>query len=280
MTTASRPTASTAIPTPPTGKRKLTAAEEHDLLERWLVHSDAAARDELVERLLPFVRRIAQGFAGRGEALDDLVQVGAIGLINAIDRFDLDRNLRLSTYAAPNITGEIKRHFRDRGWAVHVPRGLQELYAQVTSATKKMSDDLGRSPTVMELAEALNSSEEEILEAMNAGRNYKTASLDEPETDDGELTTISALGVEDTGYAAAEDRAVLEECLGVLDPREQRIVALSYLGELRQREVAARLGLSQMHVSRLLRRSLSEMQEAAAAGAHAPAADDMRLAAG
>src|SRR6185436_18982530 len=131
----------------------MNAATERALLERWHAHGDESARAELVERLLPFVRRIALGYSGRGEPLDDLIQVGTIGLINAINRFDLDRGLRLTTFAAPNISGEIKRHFRDRSWAVHVPRAIQELHAKIGRETSRLGAKLGHAPTVMELAE-------------------------------------------------------------------------------------------------------------------------------
>lgn len=239
----------------------MTATDERALLIRWRLHHDESARAELVERLMPFVHRIAQGFAGRGEALDDLAQVGAIGLINAIDRFDLERGGRLSTFAAPNISGEIKRHFRDRGWAVHVPRGLQELHAKIGVATTRISGELGRAPTVMELAQALESSEELILEAMNAGRNYRAASLDEPSSDDEDARSpASALGADDPGYETAEHRAVLKQGMRALTERERLILQLRYEQDLAQHEIAQQVGLSQMHVSRLLRRSVDDMR--------------------
>ena len=246
--------------------RRMTADEERELLRRWRVDGDEQARALLVQRLLPFVRRIAQGFAGRGEPLDDLVQVGAIGLINAIDRFDMENGGRLTTFAAPNISGEIKRHFRDRGWAVRVPRSLQELHAKIRSATKRMSDDLGRSPTVMELAAALEATEEEILEAMDAGRNFRTASLDEPASDDDQHPPATTIGTVDPGFENAEHRAVVQQGLRALDEREQRIMQLRYGGDLAQHEIAREIGISQMQVSRLLRRSVEDMREAV--GAH------------
>ena len=245
--------------------RRMTADEERELLRRWRVEGDEQARALLVQRLLPFVRRIAQGFAGRGEPLDDLVQVGAIGLINAIDRFDMENGGRLTTFAAPNISGEIKRHFRDRGWAVRVPRSLQELHAKIRTATKRMSDDLGRSPTVMELAAALEATEEEILEAMDAGRNFRTASLDEPASADDEhrRRRRSARWIR-----ATRTPSIVRWCsrgCGRSTQREQRIMQLRYGGDLAQHEIAGEIGISQMQVSRLLRRSVEDMREAVGA---------------
>jgi RNA polymerase sigma-B factor len=238
----------------------MSAATERALLERWHLERDEAARAELVERLLPFVRRIAIGYAGRGEPLDDLIQVGSVGLVNAIDRFDLSRGLRLTTFAAPNISGEIKRHFRDRSWAVRVPRELQELHAKIGRVSTKLGATLGRSPTVMELAEELEVSEELILEAMDAGRNYRSASLDAPQSDDDERPAAEALGTTETGFESAEQRAVLERGLDALAERERQIVLLRFGKGLSQREIATQVGLSQMHVSRLLRRSIEEMR--------------------
>jgi RNA polymerase sigma-B factor len=238
----------------------MTAAEERALLERWHLASDGAARDALVERMLPFVKHIARGFAGRGEPLDDLVQVGVIGLVNAIDRFDLDRGLRLSTFAAPNISGEIKRHFRDRGWAVRTPRDLQELHAKVAGATERLSTANGRAPTVAELAEATGADEERVLEAIEAGRNYTAASLDAPAAD-GERSALDTLGGTDEGFERAESRAMLRRSLRALPERERRILLLRFAGGLSQREIAEEIGISQMHVSRLLRRSIETLQE-------------------
>ena len=239
----------------------MSAATERALLERWHQRRRRAARTELVERLLPFVRRIAIGYAGRGEPLDDLIQVGSVGLVNAIDRFDLGRGLRLTTFAAPNISGEIKRHFRDRSWSVRVPRELQELHAKIGRATRRLGAQLGRGPTVMELADELDSTEELILEAMDAGRNYRSASLDAPQSDDDERPAAEALGMVETGFEGAEQRAVLERGLDALDERERQIVLLRYGKGLSQREIATHVGLSQMHVSRLLRRSIEDMRE-------------------
>jgi len=239
----------------------LDAAEERALLERVHLHGDMQARTELVERLLPFVRRIARGYADRGEHLDDLIQVGAIGLVNAIDRFDLDRGLRLSTFAAPNISGEIKRHFRDRAWAVRTPRDLQELHARLRVIADGFFKQQGRAPTVAELCEITGHDEEHVLDAISAGRNFRAASLDAPREEDGG-SLGDALGAEDHGFERAEDRATLDRGLRALGERERRIVLLRYVDGLSQREIAARVGVSQMHVSRLLRRSIDQLRSA------------------
>jgi RNA polymerase sigma-B factor len=244
----------------PRSRGPLRAAEERHLLERVHLHGDHGARDELVERMLPFVRRIARGYADRGELFEDLVQVGAIGLVNAIDRFDLDRGLRLSTFAAPNISGEIKRHFRDRAWSVRTPRDLQELYASLRAEGERFVREHGRSPTIAELVALTGRDEEHVLEALSAGRNFRAASLDAP-PDDGGGTLGDALGRDDAGFDRAEDRAMVARGLRALGERERRIILLRYAQGLSQREIAAMVGISQMHVSRLLRRSIDELRD-------------------
>ena len=236
-------------------------ARERLLLERVRIHGDMQARDELVEMMLPLVRHIARSFAGRGEQLDDLVQVGALGLIKAIDRFDLEREVRLSTFASPTIAGEIKRHFRDKTWSLRTPRDLQELYAKLRLRTADFEATHGRAPTIAELAEATGHAEEQVLDAMAAGSNMRTASLDTP-LDENSQTVGDVIGSADAGFDQAEARADVEEGLKKLDPREQRIIALHFAGGLTQREIAAEVGISQMHVSRLLRRSIETMREA------------------
>ena len=247
------------IPTTSTRQRSLGAAEERVLLER-VQNGDQGARDELVERMLPFVRRIARAYADRGELLEDLVQVGAIGLMNAIDRFDIDRGLRLSTFAGPNISGEIKRHFRDRAWAVRTPRDLQELYAVLRAETEAFSRAHGRSPTVRELCDLTGRAEEHVLDALTAGRNFRAASLDAPTTDEDGGSLGDTLGGHDDGFARVEDRATLDRGLRALDERARRILLLRFVQGLSQREIAAQVGVSQMHVSRLLRRSIDELR--------------------
>lgn len=231
------------------------------LLRAYHFDGDEAAREELIESYVPLVRALATRYANRGEELDDLVQVGTIGLINAIDRFDLDRGVRLPTYAVPYIVGEIKRHFRDKGWAVRVPRRLQELSIRVYELLEELPAKYGRSPTISELAEAANANEEEILEALESATAYRASSLSaQPENHEGaELDPLSRLGDPDAGYATAEDRTLIAEGLEVLDDREREIVHLRFYAELTQSQIAQRIGISQMHVSRLLRRALEKM---------------------
>jgi RNA polymerase sigma-B factor len=230
-----------------------------DLLEAYRLSNDHAARDRLVEEMMPLVRSLAGRYAGRGEPLEDLVQVGAIGLIKAIDRFDLERGVELSTYAVPTIVGEIRRHFRDRSWSVHVPRRMKELSLRVSRVVDDLSSDLGRAPTVPEIAAAVGVEEEDVIEALETARSHTTISLSTPVDARGELTMIDLLGEDELGYAALERGSVVRTVLEALDERERKIVVLRFLHGLSQSEIAAELGISQMHVSRLLRRALAAM---------------------
>ena len=232
--------------------------DEPTLLRRYHTHGDLEARRQLIERMMALVRRIARRYANRGEALEDLVQVGSIGLVKAVDRFDPARGVKLSTFAEPNISGEIKRHFRDRGWAIHVQRDLQELGAKVNRVTEQLSARLGRAPTVGELAEALDLPRERVLDAVLSNQGYAAASLNERLEDGGE--GIDRLGGDDDGFDRAETLSLLRDGLETLPEREKRIVFLRFHGGLTQREIADRVGMSQMHVSRLLRRSLDRMR--------------------
>jgi RNA polymerase sigma-B factor len=233
--------------------------DEHELLRRWHQDRDENARRVLIERMMPLVRSLARRYANRGEPLDDLEQVGCVGLIKAVDRFDLERELRFSTFAVPTILGEIKRHFRDRAWSVRVSRGLQELSARVTREVDRLSTKLGRSPTIEDLAEATSATPEQVLEALQGAQAYSTVPLDEPLGEDGE--PVARIGDDDEGYIAAEQRIELARALSSLSERERRIVLLRFFAGLTQREIAERIGISQMHVSRLLRRSLERMGE-------------------
>ena len=181
-------------------------------------------------------------------------------MVNAINRFDLSRGLRLTTFAAPNISGEIKRHFRDRAWSIRIPRDLQERYLRITRTSTVLASELGRAPTVMEISRELGVSEEHVLEAMDAGRNYRTASLDATLQDSERRSAADSLGERDARFDAAEQRAVIEQGLDALPERERAIVLMRFARDLSQREIATRVGLSQMHVSRLLRRSIHEMR--------------------
>lgn len=234
--------------------------DEHELLRRWREDRDERARALLIERMMPLVRSLARRYANRGEPLDDLEQVGYVGLIKAVDRFDVGRELRFSTFAVPTILGEIKRHFRDRAWSVRVSRGLQELSAKVSREVDRLSTKLGRSPTVDDIAEATGTTPEQVLEALQGAQAYSTVPLEEPLGDDGE--PVDRIGADDPGFVAAEQRVELERGLRLLSERERRILLLRFFGGLTQREIAERVGISQMHVSRLLRRSLERMGEA------------------
>ena len=218
---------------------------------------DRALRDELVEEHVPLAKFLARRFVDRGEPLDDLLQVALLGLLKAVDRFDPGRGLRFSTFATPTIVGELKRHFRDRGWAVRVPRRVQELHVQLSRLVGSLSQELGRSPTPLEIATRAGVPEEEVLEAMEAGGLYRLVSLDGSLTDDDDAPELSLqLGDVDTGFERVERRAELDELLAVLPERERRIVVLRFFDGLTQSEIAGRVGISQMHVSRLLSRSL------------------------
>jgi len=249
----------------------LTAAggtTDRELLRRYHQGGDLEAREQLIEQYLPLVRSLARRYANRGEQLEDLVQVGAIGLIKAIDRFDVDRGVELSTYATPNIIGEIKRHFRDKGWSIRVPRGLQELNVRLSQLLERLTAELERSPTISELAEAAGVTEEEVLEALESGQAYTTVSLSAPsgQGEDGQVDPLESLGELEHAYEVSEDRAVLAPGLEALDERERRILHLRFWEGLTQSQIAAQVGISQMHVSRLIRRALEKVRDEIATG--------------
>jgi RNA polymerase sigma-B factor len=238
------------------------------LLRRYHEQGDLAAREQLIEQYMSLVRSLARRYSYRGEQLEDLVQIGAIGLIKAIDRFDVNRGVELTTYATPNIIGEIKRHFRDRGWAVRVPRGLQELNIQLSRLIEELTVSNGRSPTIPELAKAAGVTDEEVLEALESGRAYSSLSLSAGSgghDEDGELDPLESLGTEEHQYEVSEDRAVLAPGFRVLDERERQILHLRFFEGLTQSQIAQQVGISQMHVSRLIRRSLEKIRDEIAA---------------
>jgi RNA polymerase sigma-B factor len=246
----------------------LTHESDKVLLRRYHEQGDLAARKQLIEQYMSLVRSLARRYSYRGEQLEDLVQIGAIGLIKAIDRFDVNRGVELTTYATPNIIGEIKRHFRDRGWSVRVPRGLQELNIQLSRLMEQLTVQHGRSPTIAELAKGAGVSEEEVLEALESGRAYSSLSLSAGSgghDDDGELDPLESLGTEEHQYEVSEDRAVLAPGFRVLDERERKILHLRFFEGLTQSQIAQQVGISQMHVSRLIRRSLEKIREEIAA---------------
>ena len=219
-------------------------------------------RGELVEMHLPLVEYLARRFRNRGEWLDDLTQVATIGLIKSIDRFDLDRGVEFSTYATPTIVGEIKRHFRDKGWAVRVPRRLQELKLALTKAIGDLAQRQGRAPTVAELATHLQMTEEEVLEGLESANAYSTVSLDAPDSGDEDAPAVAeSLGMLDEALEGVEYRESLKPLLEQLPPREKKILLLRFFGNMTQSQIATELGISQMHVSRLLARTLTQLRE-------------------
>jgi RNA polymerase sigma-B factor len=219
-------------------------------------------RSELVELHLPLVEYLARRFRNRGEWLDDLTQVATIGLIKSIDRFDLERGVEFSTYATPTIVGEIKRHFRDKGWAVRVPRRLQELKLALTKAISDLAQGLGRAPTVAELADHLQMSQEEVLEGLESANAYSTVSLDAPDSGDEDAPVVAeSLGMVDEALEGVEYRESLKPLLERLPSREKRILLLRFFGNMTQSQIATELGISQMHVSRLLARTLAQLRE-------------------
>jgi RNA polymerase sigma-B factor len=240
---------------------------ERQLLIRYHEHGDLAAREELCERFLPLARDLALRYTYTDEPLDDLLQVASLGLIKAIDRFEPGRGTKFTSYAAPTILGELKRHFRDKGWSLHVPRDLQERTLAVSRATETLSKELGRSPKVREVAEELGCSVEQVLEAQEAAASYEAASLDAPATkDDGESAAlVDLLGQEDSSYELVEDREAIASTWLALPEVERQVLELRFMHDLTQREIGERIGYSQMHVSRLLRRALNRLESAAAA---------------
>ncbi len=259
MSTVCHPSQSTIGPPP----GHLGQMGEKELLKAYCRSGDTRARDELIMRYLPLVYGVSRRYCQRGEQLEDLVQVGCIGLIKAIDRFDLDRGVALSTYATPNIIGEIKRYFRDKGWAVKVPRGLLELNMQLEQVMGDLAGSLHRSPTIQELAEAVGAAPEEVMEAIEAGRSRSSLSLDHalgPRDGDDERLPLETIGDEEAGFETAEKRLILEPGFAQLNERERRILHQRFFEGLTQSQIAANIGVSQMHVSRLIRRALVKVR--------------------
>jgi len=219
-------------------------------------------RDQLVTMHLPLVRHLARRFNNRGEPLEDLVQVATVGLINSVDRFDSERGADFLSYAVPTVVGEIKRHFRDHGWAVRVPRRLKELHLSLTAATAELSQRNGRAPNASELADHLKLSREEVLEGLEAANAYRSSSLDDPVRGDGEMPTLAeTLGDEDAALEHVEFRESLQPLLAQVPPRERKILILRFFGNMTQSQIAERMGISQMHVSRLLSQTLAKLRE-------------------
>jgi RNA polymerase sigma-B factor len=247
----------TAQPPPNAGTRS-RAARERDLLRRYHVGGDRHARDQLAEEMLPLARALAARYSGRGEPLDDLVQVACVGIMKAIDGFDLSRDVRFSSYATPTVLGEIKRHFRDRTWAMRVPRGMQEMQLVVARARDELTTSLGRSPTVVEIAEAIAAPFEEVLQTIQSQDARRTRSLEEPVGED--MTLADAVGGRDPDLERAEIRVLLDEALDILTERDREVLRLRFTEDLTQTEIAERIGVSQMQVSRLIRQSLARLR--------------------
>jgi RNA polymerase sigma-B factor len=243
--------------------REARARADRRLLER--AHDgDQAARAALVDRFLPLARQLARRYVRGGEQIDDLNQVASLGLLKAIDRFDPARDTAFSSFAVPTILGELKRHFRDRGWSVRVPRDLQELAVKLEPASEALLRELGRAPTLAEMARRLDTSVELVLEAREAAAAYRAVSLDRPRDDDDDADPLGhAVGIEDPGFAVAEDAATVERLMRVLSEREREVLRLRFAEDLTQAEIGGLVGVSQMHVSRIIRQAVARLREAA-----------------
>lgn len=237
--------------------------QEKELLHRIREDGDQEAREELITRYLPLVRGLARRFASRGQPVEDLIQVGSIGLIKAIDRFDPDRGVELSTYATPTIMGEIKRYFRDKGWAVKVPRALQDLNVRLNRVIEQLTIELNRSPSIADMAVACRVSEEEVLEALESGRAYNSLSIygSGASEEEDAFEILDCLGGEEGAYELVEQRRFLAPAMEHLDERERLILHLRFFEGMTQTQIATRVGISQMHVSRLIRKAVDVLRQ-------------------
>jgi RNA polymerase sigma-B factor len=248
-------------PSPGSGEQ---LAGERELLRRFAKDGSRAVREELVERFMPLARRLASRYAGGAEPFDDLVQVASVGLVKAIDRFDPERGTAFSTFAVPTILGELKRHFRDRGWSVHVPRDVQERILRVERAGSELPAKLGHAPTVREIAERIEASEEDVLEAMHAAQGHHAVSLDAASTmPDGEEPSPlgDRIGEEDPQYETVEYGAAIAPVLADIPERDRHVLHLRFVEDMTQSEIAERVGVSQMHVSRILRATVERLRQ-------------------
>jgi RNA polymerase sigma-B factor len=239
-------------------------------LEEYADTRDRDLRDEIVAAQVGLAEYLARRFRNRGEPIEDLVQVALLGLLKAVERFDPSRGLEFSTFATPTIVGELKRHFRDKGWAVRVPRRVQELHLRMGTVVNNLSQELGRSPTIPEIARRAEVSVDEVLEAMEAGRAYRFSSIDTGTSDEEDRApgmAAAQLGEDDTGLDEVEHRMLLTPLIASLPKREQMIIHLRFFRGMTQSEIATRLGISQMHVSRLLARSLTQLRQRAGTAA-------------
>jgi RNA polymerase sigma-B factor len=258
---------------------QLTAApsrsQERKLFTRYNDAGDFHAREQLIRQCLPLARRLASRYARPGHPVEDLQQVASIGLIKAVDRFDPDRGTAFSSFAVPSILGELKRHFRDHGWAARVPRSLQERVLKINSTVETLSSRLGRPPTVSEIATAAGLSLEEALEGLEAGEAYSSSSLDAPAPgEDGEdgSTYGESMGQIDERFELIDYRSVVDSTIRALPERERQVLGMRFYEDMTQSEIAARIGVSQMHVSRLIRRALDRLRTVAGAHAELPEA--------
>jgi RNA polymerase sigma-B factor len=237
------------------------ARRDHALFARYSNRRHPADRDLLVKQYLPLARQLARRYQRGQVPFDDLFQIACLGLLKAIDRFDPERGLAFSTYAVPTIAGEIKRHFRDHTWSVRVPRDLQELALKVERVASEVSLSLRRQPTIAEIAAAVDASDEDVLEALEAAGAYEASSLESPLSDEGGGGTLGdSIGTEEHGFTGAEQRAMLEQLMGVLTPREREVLRLRFAEDLTQTDIGERIGVSQMHVSRIIRHALAELR--------------------
>jgi RNA polymerase sigma-B factor len=250
--------------------RTTVPVSDRELFRRYAATGDPHARSELVRRFMPLAAQLARRYSTSREPLDDLVQVASLGLIKAVDRYDASRGTAFSSFAVPTILGELKRHFRDVGWAVHVPRALQELTLRVRAEVDELSRALGRSPTAAEVAASLGEPIESVVEALESATAHHAVSLDAPrrssDEDDRDAAWHERLGAEEDGYDRVEWRGSLQRGIRALPERDRMILALRFEDELTQSEIAERIGVSQMHVSRLLRRALDRLRAVAECG--------------
>jgi RNA polymerase sigma-B factor len=247
--------------------RDRRALEDRRLLVRYHESGDVAAREELVKRFLPLARQLARRYQRTNEPLDDLMQVASVGLVKAVDRFDPERGTAFSTFAVPTILGELKRYFRDAGWAAHVPRGMQERAMRLEQAVEAVNRRVGRSPSTKELAAELGQTEEEVLETLEAQSAYDAVSLEQQRSDDsqGGDTYADTLATDEESYELVEYEATIAPALKALSPRDRMILHLRFSQDMTQSEIATRIGVSQMHVSRLIRQALARLREVAKA---------------
>jgi RNA polymerase sigma-B factor len=239
----------------------VSAADSQELFQRWRRDRDRDARDELIARFLPLARKLARRYVQSSEPYDDLVQVASLGLVKAVERFDPDRGFAFTSFAVPTIVGELKRYFRDTGWAIHVDRGAQERARRINEARQAISARTGRPPRVDELAQYLELSEEEVLDGLQVAEAYGTVSLDAPLAGEEDTSRLDAIGDEDQRLGLVDDQTTIFAAAKHLPQREREILYLRFGEDLTQSEIAERVGVSQMQVSRLLRRSLHRLRQ-------------------